>query len=263
MAPSYVQFHLAFVVPPLAAVAALTYLRDRSAWSRTLALGVPVVTLLAVVYTTPWDNYLVARGVWWYGDGTILARIGWAPVEEYAFFVLQPALTALWLANLDLEPLDGVSVSRRARVVGVLAAAVVGVLGAAAVLAGGPTLYLGSIVAWAAPVLAIQWAFGWPVLVRARRTAAVGVLVPTLYLCTADRVAIELGIWTLSNAYTTGVTVLGLPVEEALFFLVTNVFVVQGLVLLRWVLSAPTVAVPAALRQYVPENEERGEVVPR
>jgi len=260
---SYVAFHLTFVVPALVAVALAWRLRARGAWSPTLRLGVPVVVALAVVYTTPWDNYLVARGVWWYGEGTVAARIWWAPVEEYAFFVLQSVLAALWLANLDLADVADVSISWRQRALGVAAAVVVGALGVAAVIAGGRTLYLGAILAWAAPVFAVQWAFGWPVLVHARRTLVAGVLAPTLYLCVVDRFAIEAGVWTLSQTYTTGVAVLGLPVEEALFFLVTNAFVVQGLVLLRWVLAAPTVAVPAAVRERLPTTDEVAEVVPR
>jgi hypothetical protein len=63
----------------------------------------------------------------------------------------------------------------------------------------------------------------------------VGTLVPTLYLCVTDRIAIEYGIWILSEQYTTGIFVAGLPVEEAAFFFVTNLFVVQGLVLYRLV----------------------------
>ncbi len=53
----------------------------------------------------------------------------------------------------------------------------------------------------------------------------------------ADWVAIRAGVWSLSARYTTGVELAGLPVEEALFFLVTNAFVVQGLVLLEWVIE--------------------------
>jgi len=260
---SYIQFHLAFVVPALLAVVVATWLRDRSAWRRTLGLGTPIVIVLAVAYTTPWDNYLVARRVWWYGDQTVLARIWWAPIEEYAFFVFQSLLTALWLGNLDLTDVTDVSVSRPARVGGVVVAVALGALGVVAILAGPKLLYLGAIVAWAAPVFAVQWAFGWPVLARARRTVLAGVLVPTLYLCVADRIAIEAGIWILSPTYTNGVAVLGLPIEEALFFLVTNLFVVQGLVLLRWALAAPSVAVPAVVRRYLPTVEELGAVVPR
>jgi hypothetical protein len=50
-----------------------------------------------------------------------------------------------------------------------------------------------------------------------------------------DRIAIGNGIWTISETYTTGLGLLGLPLEEMAFFVVTNCFVVQGLVLLPWV----------------------------
>ncbi|MFC6952203.1 lycopene cyclase domain-containing protein [Halorubellus litoreus] len=260
---TYVVFHLAFVVPALAAVAVLRRVRGLDEWTRTLKVGTPVVVVLAVAYTTPWDNYLVARGVWTYGEGTVLARLWWAPVEEYAFFVLQSILTALWVGSLGLVDVSGASISRRQRVAGALTAAAVTALGLAWVLQGGQTLYLGAILAWAGPVLGVQWAFGWPALVRARKTFLLGVLAPTLYLCVADRVAIDAGVWTLSETYTTGVLVLGLPVEEGLFFLVTNVFVVQSLVLLRWVYAAPAAAVPAPLRRFVRPRTTRGEGVPR
>jgi hypothetical protein len=39
----------------------------------------------------------------------------------------------------------------------------------------------------------------------------------------------------ISDRYTTGLGLPGLPVEEMTFFLTTNLFVVQGLVLLPWV----------------------------
>ncbi|WP_323674412.1 lycopene cyclase domain-containing protein [Halorubellus sp. PRR65] len=260
---TYVAFHLAFVVPALVAVAALRRARGLGEWTRTLKVGTPVVVVLAVAYTTPWDNYLVARGVWTYGEGTVLARLWWAPVEEYAFFVLQSVLAALWVGSLGFADVADATVSRRQRVAGALAAGAVTALGLAWTLQGGQTLYLGAILAWAGPVLAVQWAFGWPVLVRARRTVLLGVLAPTLYLCVADRVAIDAGVWTLSETYTTGVLVLGLPVEEGLFFLVTNVFVAQSLVLLRWVYAAPAAAVPAPLRRFVRLETTRGEGVPR
>jgi lycopene cyclase domain-containing protein len=62
---------------------------------------------------------------------------------------------------------------------------------------------------------------------------------PTLYLWIVDRVAIGLGVWTLSDRHTTGLAVplLGLPVEEALCFFLTSLFVVQGLVLYAWLLD--------------------------
>ncbi|PSQ39704.1 hypothetical protein BRD10_03065 [Halobacteriales archaeon SW_12_71_31] len=58
-----------------------------------------------------------------------------------------------------------------------------------------------------------------------------GVAVPTLYLCLIDRLAVGWGLWQFSAVKLTGWTVLGLPVEEATFFLLTNALVVHGLVL--------------------------------
>ncbi|WP_375335542.1 lycopene cyclase domain-containing protein [Halorussus sp. MSC15.2] len=43
------------------------------------------------------------------------------------------------------------------------------------------------------------------------------------------------GLWTISPDYSTGIHVAGLPVEEAIFFVLTNLLVVQGLLLFDWV----------------------------
>jgi lycopene beta-cyclase len=39
----------------------------------------------------------VWRGVWGYGADRVIGTIGYVPVEEYLFFILQPLLTGLWL----------------------------------------------------------------------------------------------------------------------------------------------------------------------
>jgi lycopene cyclase domain-containing protein len=245
---TYPQFHAAFVLPAVlallgAATVSRRHAEGRTVWVRgatlTYWLDVALLVALAVAYTTPWDNFLIATGVWEYGPGRIVARVGYAPVSEYAFFAAQTVLTALWLSHLPADPIGDVwDRSRRRRhaerLVGVGAAAALGTLGLWW-LGSNSTFYLGAIFAWAAPVLALQWAVGLPALLDRWRTVLAGVGVPALYLSVADRIAIGQGVWELSPTYTTGATVGGLPVEEALFFLVTNVFVVQGLVLARWV----------------------------
>jgi lycopene cyclase domain-containing protein len=258
--PSYLQFHVAFIVPALAmltvaAVVSRTRTPRRTVWSvgaSSYWVGVAVVTLLAVVYTTPWDNYLIARGVWGYGDGQTAVRFGLAPLGEYLFFLLQPVLTALWLGQLTLRegwPDPGFApddLRDLRRDLGALAVAPRVAGGAAAVALGAAglvlvpttsTFYLGAILVWSAPVLFIQWVVGLPQLVHQRRVVAVGVAVPTVYLWVVDRVAIAAGIWHISAAHTVGYDIVGLPVEEALFFAVTNLFVVQGLVLFQWVMD--------------------------
>jgi lycopene cyclase domain-containing protein len=238
MTLTYLQFHLVFIVPVLLLLGVAVRRAGRSTLltTRLRWVGTAVLVVVALVYTTPWDNYLITRGVWWYGEGRVVATVWHAPVEEYLFMALQPVIVALWLALLPASFASTPDrVGRRARAAGVGAGLALGAVGVV-LLAYEPTFYLGAIVAWAGPVLALQWGFGWPVLWALRRPVAIAVLVPSVYLWAADRVAIELGIWTISGRYTTGLTLVGLPVEEALFFLVTNLFVVQGLVLFGWVL---------------------------
>ena len=56
------------------------------------------------------------------------------------------------------------------------------------------------------------------------------ILPPTLYLSVADALAIQAGTWTINPAFTSGLVFVGrLPVEEMVFFLLTNVLVVFGL----------------------------------
>jgi len=234
MALTYLEFHAVFLAPPLAALAAAAYWRrERVDW-RVTGVGVGVVTALAVVYTTPWDGHLIRTGVWWYGDGRVAARVWSVPVEELLFFVLQPLLTALWTVQVAGPVVAGVRHTWRDRAAGVGAGFAVGLVGLACLTRSG-TFYLGAILAWAGPVFALQWAVGWRYLLATRRRVALAVLVPSAYLWAADWVAIDAGVWTIANTYSTGLGVAGLPIEEMVFFVVTNTFVVQGLILLYWV----------------------------
>ncbi|HEY3341112.1 MAG TPA: lycopene cyclase domain-containing protein [Anaerolineae bacterium] len=82
----YSKFLLVFVAPVvlISAILAVPRMTKRE-WFAVLTL--PIV---AVVWTTPWDNYLVASGVWRYNPKKVWNVIlGYVPLEEYLFFVLQ------------------------------------------------------------------------------------------------------------------------------------------------------------------------------
>jgi lycopene cyclase domain-containing protein len=233
MPVTYLDFHLFFVAPPVLVL--LFVARTRFEKRRGVEWGgIGLLVVIALVYTVPWDNYLIARGVWEYAPDSVAMTIGLAPIEEYLFVVLQTVVAGLWLYSLPAVAAS-VSISTRDRASGVVAGLLVGLAGLGLLLGRG-TFYLGAILAWAGPVLALQWGFGWPYLWRVRRRLALGVAVPTAYFAVADRIAIEAGIWSLSPAYTTGISVFGLPIEEGAFFFVTNLFVVQGLLLYAWIL---------------------------
>lgn len=236
---TYLTFLAVFIVLPLSALgiaAAVWPPRDRPPLA-VRAGGTLLLLVLALAYTTPWDNYLIAEGVWWYGEGRVVGRIWLAPLEEYLFIALQTVLVAAWTFRVA-GPVDAtVAQSRGDAVAGALGGLAVSAVGGALLVGPQSAFYLGAILAWAGPVLALQWAVGWRYLLAVRRRVAVGVGVPTAYLCGADWIAIRNGIWTISPDHTTGLALAGLPIEEATFFLVTSAFVVQALLLLGWVMA--------------------------
>jgi len=230
---SYFAFHLIFTLPPILVLALVQQQRLARIGGRRAWLALLLIALIALVYTTPWDNYLIWRNVWHYGSDRVVGTIGYVPVEEYLFFLLQPIFTGLWLYWLlahkgEPSPQEDSTIVRTTGTGFWVVLSIAGAL----MLQWDPWVYLGLILVWAGPVLALQWVIGATHLWATRCIWLNGTLFPTLYLWLADRIAIRQGIWSISDAYTTGFHLFGLPLEEATFFLVTNLLVVQGLLLL-------------------------------
>jgi len=233
---SYLAFHFAFLLPAIALlwVTLPRPLAHVGGWRAQAAI--PLLSTIAFTYTTPWDNYLVAREVWWYGPERVVATIGHVPVEEYAFFLLQPILTGLFLyhvlGRIDV-PRPGVPESSAPALFGAAFWGGISVLGfGVLVIDWTAGFYMALILAWAAPILAGMWLYDGGMLWTMRRTVTIATGIPTVYLWIADATAIHLGIWTISPEFTLGIDPFGLPVEEATFFLMTNLLVVKGILLL-------------------------------
>ena len=236
---TYWAFHLIFILPVIGVLLYLNHRKGACEMPRA-RLGVGLIAVTALVYTTPWDNYLVYRGIWSYGPDRISEglRLGYVPLEEYCFFLLQATLTGLYLlyfchqfSTAAQEWLQPATRSWPLRVTGGLIASAGGCLGVVALFAGGHWLYFGLILSWACPVLALHWFYGGDHLWRSRRLFGAGLVIATFYLWVVDRVAIEWKIWSISPVYATGWKLAGLPLEEAVFFVVTNLLVIQGLLL--------------------------------
>jgi lycopene cyclase domain-containing protein len=241
---SYFEFLARFLGIPLVLLAgvALVDRRRRKALPQDLRAISPwrillVLAGVAVLYTTPWDNYLVATGVWWY-DPALVAGItfGWVPLEEYIFFVLETALAGLWTLALArrLPPGKDPAPERPGQRRLAVWALVPLWLWSVAVLALSwePGIYAALLLAWALPPIAMQLGFGADLLWRYRRIVLPAILVPALYLSLADMVALGAGIWTIDPEQSFHWMIAGiLPVEEAVFFLLTNTLIVFGTVL--------------------------------
>lgn len=227
---TYAQFLLVFLVPPLL-ILVIAFWRNPSEVRPWFAYGAGLLVLLALTYTTPWDNYLVATQVWNYPPERVLATIGYVPIEEYTFFILQTLVTSLWCywLNLRLPIVEKPSGGLWLRAIGSVPLVIIW-LASFWMLLIEPFRYFGLILVWATPVVLLQWCVAAPYLRNNKAIFFFSVSVPSAYLWAADLFAINDGIWSLSPTQTTGWHMFGLPVEEALFFLLTNVMVGQGLI---------------------------------
>ncbi len=195
---------------------------------------------VAVLYTTPWDNYLVASKIWSYDPELVTGyTIGWVPIEEYSFFVLQSVLTgSVWQYLARRIPADEEKSSQTVRQNSLLVTGTLGLVWMDAMFrvfrTSQPDRYRSLILAWALPPIMLQTAFGGDILWRHRTLIAASLLPTTAYLGAADSVAIGSGTWAIAPEKTAQKEVIKhLPVEELLFFFVTNVLLIFGVTLVQ------------------------------
>lgn len=213
-----------------------TALSGRKAWQVLLGL-----CIVAFVYTTPWDNYLVATRVWWYDPNLVSGIVfGWVPVEEYTFFLVQPVMTGLLFLLLAryLPYSPHKANSSGARWGFTLGGFVAWGFFAVVLLLTfisedfAPATYLALEMTWALIPVLIQFAYGADTLLRHWRSVLLTIALSTLYLSFADALAIGSGTWTINPQQSLNVLLFGvLPVEEFVFFLLTNTLVVFGMAL--------------------------------
>ena len=95
---TYAEYHLVFNLPAMLVLLWLARHRlERSHWK-----WIGVVGGIAFVFTTPWDNWAVYKGMWgfdWERVTPISVTLGgivWRlPLEEYAFFLIETVNVAL------------------------------------------------------------------------------------------------------------------------------------------------------------------------
>jgi len=192
---------------------------------------------LALIYTTPWDNYLVATGVWWYDPELVTGlTLGWVPIEEYIFFILQTALTGLWALAVQRYILKEKPMIKQNPRLCLLSSGFLatGWLFSVVLLLSDwqAATYLALILSWALIPVLIQVAFGADILLAYWRSLVLIIWIPTLYLWLLDAMALAGGIWTIDPAQTTGLKLGAIPIEEMLFFFITNLIIAFGMMLM-------------------------------
>ena len=89
--------------------------------------------------------------------------------------------------------------------------------------------YLGYLISWASIPLGIQLFVGSKVIYLSFKNWILPLLIFTLYLSIIDSIAIGNNIWTINDATSCGIKIFRLPVEEIIFFFLTNLLIFQGM----------------------------------
>jgi len=200
--------------------------------------AIAIHVLLAVTYTTPWDNYLVATGVWYYNPALVTGIVlGYVPIEEYTFFVVETILAGLWWWFLSRRmPIPSGEFNPNQRLIQFASGMLIVIwLIFTYLFFFGDTkwTYLSIILFWALPAILPQLLFGADILWFFRKLVFWAIMVPGMYLSLMDIVALKDTTWSISPTQTTGILFFGiLPLEEVVFFFITNILITFGITLL-------------------------------
>ena len=228
----------------------------RAVWT---AIGIHV--LIAVIYTTPWDNYLVATGVWYYNPDLVTGIVfGYVPIEEYTFFVVETILAGLWwwfLSRRLSPPASEFKAKKTLVQVSIAGLVIIWMIFTYLFFFGEERwTYLSIILFWALPAILPQLLFGADILWHYRKLVFWAIMVPGTYLSLMDIVALSDTTWSISKSQTTGVLFFGiLPLEEVVFFFITNVLITFGMTLLLANVSQERIA---GIRRQVSAWKEAG-----
>ncbi|MDZ4789390.1 MAG: lycopene cyclase domain-containing protein [Blastochloris sp.] len=237
---TYSRFHWIFNFPFLLLCAVLA---GPSFWTAPILTAVALVLSLVMVFTTPWDNYAVAQGIWGFPRNRFSFKIWHLPIEEYAFFLIESIQVMLLTTFLfqcfpqfeSWENPYGITHPLVGIVVGsiLLGWLVLGLWGRKRINAQSCYHYAWHLLFWFVPIIFLQWAVAWDVVLP-RWPVLLGVtfLVGT-YLSIADYIAIDKGIWHFDAKQITGYKFGGkMPWEEAAFFYLTAFLVAQSFIIL-------------------------------
>jgi 15-cis-phytoene synthase / lycopene beta-cyclase len=237
--------HVKFTILPAVVLTVLIF----PFLTRFDTVKIAFITAIAFVSTLPWDAYLIRRGIWTYPDDAVFgATLLGIPLEECFFFIIQTYLTSLIYILFNkpilhaqyVQPLNPsikgfkawLWIAKNVVTIALLTMTARGWNAAVnQKFELGKETYLTLILVWAGPFVCITWIVSGGFLLLLPWTATVlPVVIPTIYLWCVDELALRKGVWVIERGTKLDVQLFGnLDVEEAIFFLVTNILVVFGL----------------------------------
>lgn len=234
---TYIEFLFIFTIVPIIILAFLLRKELNAHYIRTLLL----VSAIAFAATALWDNYAVYSGIWMFPPEKTLGIYLWyVPLEEYMFFFLQTYLTGLvqllYLLKGGYDPRSGKEESRaNVQIFPLIVLMSMFTLQQTRedviLLPFGKLNYLFHLFAWSGAFVLIQFIFGGRKIRDNAKLIIIPTLIMTAYFSLADSISIGNGIWSFDPEQTIGTKVGNVPLEEILFFFMTNLLVTEAMVL--------------------------------
>jgi len=211
---------------------------ENGIYLKHIIIPIGFISLISLLYTTPWDNFLVANKIWWYDPNLISGYlIGYVPLEEYTFFVLETFFVGLisflmiQFKFIKFPETIKLGFSFR-KFITLSIISIIWLSSLIILVAGSPNYkYLTLIIVWALIPIGVLLIIGWDLIIKNIKNLSISIFLIGGYLSLTDLYAISLGIWTINPKNILNFNFLSLPFEEALFFYVTTLLVVFGTII--------------------------------
>ncbi len=223
---TYAQFLLIFIILPIIPLYSFFKKNNKDPIYFKIML---FLSFMALSYTTPWDNYLVKTNVWNYIPERVLGKIGYVPIEEYCFFILQ-TIFAILFSFFCIKKTPIRYSKKEGKIFNIILILLITFF-IGSFLLFEKSRYMALILTWSLPIIILQYVFGGRYLLNNLNLFFTCLVPLTLYLSLADMIAISQNIWKINPEQVFGIYFGPLPLEEMTFFLVTNIMVIQGLLI--------------------------------
>ena len=172
---TYFTFLFIFIALPLVGIIAIyvrKYLKNEEEevkQIRNIMLALTGLIFIALVYTTPWDNFLVENSIWFYDPAKVTGfLIGFVPIEEYTFFIIQTLLIGLFFGLVYLETNLKLEISPMKSNWRIISSTILGgiwfIMLVSFIGDFQPLTYMSLILLWAIPPIIIQLLYGLDIL---------------------------------------------------------------------------------------------------
>ena len=238
---SYVSIHCIFTLPCIAVLYTFSCMKCSSPYLKQVMLWSFILCVVANAYTVPWDNFMIAKGVWSYDNDRIIPiHFGYCPYEEYAFFTLETLIVVgIWLFYFPSRksfckfPEKFQGMPGHESMFGTVCAALLLFFSFAITwIQKHALLYLGYLFVWAIPILLLQWICGWRALLAHWDKIMPVIGFSSFCLCLVNRWGIRHGIWKINDDNIVPLARnQDMPLEEGLFYVLTTTMCVFGITL--------------------------------